>query len=220
MAESAPPAVRDLGRDAYERFKSAIRAGALPPGTRITEADLAGRFGVSRTPVRQAITRLETEGLLRHEPRRGLVVTRLAHQEVVELYAMREVLESTAARFAAQHASESELATLAGLVEAEPALFGDPARLSELNERLHGLLYLAAHNRFLLRSLEQLSVTMALLPTMLTDPARAREGHEEHVAILAALQARDGDAAEAAVRAHIRSAQRHRIAGRLLQADP
>ncbi|HZF75892.1 MAG TPA: GntR family transcriptional regulator [Acetobacteraceae bacterium] len=197
---------------AYERIRAAIRDGALAPGVPLTEADLAARFGVSRTPVRQAIARLEAEGLLTHEPRRGLSVTQPDHAQVVELYVMRELLEGAAARLAAQHATDTEIEAMAELVEAEPPLFGDAARLAGVNQRLHGLLYLAAHNRYLLRSLEQLSATIALLPTLLTLGGRAEAAHAEHRAILKALRRRDGDGAEAAARLHARSAQRHRLA--------
>jgi DNA-binding GntR family transcriptional regulator len=212
MPMDLPNSSRDLGQEAYGRIRTAIRAGVLAPGLRLTETDLASRFGVSRTPVRQAIARLEAEGLLTHEPRRGLTVTRPDHQQVVELYVMREVLEGAAARLAAQHASPTEIGAMAELVAGEPALFADARALAETNQRLHGLLYLAAHNRYLLRSLEQLSATMALLPSLLTLAGRAEAAHAEHSAILAALRARDGDAAEAASRAHARAAQRHRLA--------
>jgi DNA-binding GntR family transcriptional regulator len=205
-----PP--RDLGQDAYARIRAAIRDGTLPPGLRLTETDLAARFGVSRTPVRQALARLESEGLLTHEPRRGLTVTRPDHAQVVELYIMREIMEGAAARLAAQHATETEIEAMAELLAEEPAAFADAHRLAAINQRLHGLLYLAAHNRYLLRSLEQLAATIALLPSLLTEGARAEAAHAEHRAILDALQQRDGEAAEGAARAHARAAQRHRLA--------
>ena len=203
---------RDLGETAYARIRAAIRDGGLAPGERLTEVDLAARFGVSRTPVRQAIARLEAEGLLTHEPRRGLTVTRPDHQQVVELYVMREVLEGAAARLAAQHASDTEIAAMAEIVEGEPDVFGDAAALAAVNQRLHGLLYLDAHNRYLLRSLEQLAATMSLLPTLLTRGGRAEQAHAEHRAILKAIGKRDGEAAEAAARKHARAAQKHRLA--------
>lgn len=203
---------RDLSESAYARIRAAIRDGGLAPGERLTETDLATRFGVSRTPVRQAIARLEAEGLLTHEPRRGLSVTRPDHQQVVELYVMREVLEGAAARLAAQHASETEIAAMAEIVAQEPSCFGDAQALATVNQRLHGLLYLAAHNRYLLRSLEQLAATMSLLPTLLTHGGRAEQAHAEHRAILQAIVARDGEGAEAAARRHARAAQKHRLA--------
>jgi DNA-binding GntR family transcriptional regulator len=200
------------GPDLTARLRAAIRDGSLPPGQRLTEQELARRFGVSRTPIRQALARLEAEGLLTHAPHRGLTVTRPDHAQVVELYVMREILEGAAARLAAKHASETELAAMAELLEEEPALFGDAAALAALNQRLHGLLYLAAHNRYLLKSLEQLSAHLALLPSLLTLEGRAEAAHQEHRALLRALTARDGEAAEAAARAHARAAQRHRLA--------
>ncbi|MBR0679592.1 GntR family transcriptional regulator [Roseomonas eburnea] len=210
--DGAPISSRDLGQEAYARIRAAIRAGALAPGERLTETDLATRFGVSRTPVRQAIARLEAEGLLTHEARRGLAVTRPDHQQVVELYVMREVLEGAAARLAAQHASETEISAMVELVEREPEAFGDAAALAAVNQRLHGLLYLAAHNRYLLRSLEQLAATMSLLPTLLTHGGRAEQAHAEHRAVIEAIVKRDGEAAEAAARHHARTAQKHRLA--------
>ena len=203
---------RDLGEQAYDQLRGAIRDGALAPGLRLTEAALAERLGASRTPVRQAIARLEAEGLLTREPRRGLTVPRPDHAQVVELYVMREILEGAAARLAAQHASGMEIAAMAELVAGEPACFGDARALAQANQRIHGLLYLAAHNRYLLRSLEQLADTMALLPSLLTQGGRAEQAHAEHRALIAALERRDGDAAEEAARAHARAAQRHRLA--------
>ncbi|HYF09842.1 MAG TPA: FCD domain-containing protein, partial [Acetobacteraceae bacterium] len=143
---------------------------------------------------------------------RGLAVTRPDHAQVVELYVMREILEGAAARLAAQHASPTEIAAMAELVAGEPATFTDARALAATNQRIHGLLYLAAHNRYLLRSLEQLADTMALLPSLLTQGGRAEQAHVEHRALIAALERRDGDAAEAAARAHARAAQRHRLA--------
>ena len=160
-------AIRDLGLEAYSQMKEAIEDGIIGPGARITEVELSERFRMSRTPIREAIYRLESEGLLSHEPRRGLVVTQPDHQMIVELYTMREALEGTAARLAAQHASEAELATLTEINRQELALFDQPKLLSRLNRRLHSLICLSAHNRYLLKSLENMASTTTLLPTML-----------------------------------------------------
>lgn len=212
--------IRDLGREAYDQVRAAIQSGQLAIGERVTEVELAEKFGVSRTPIREAVSRLEADGLLTNEPRRGLVVTNLTHQQIVELYIMREVLEGAAGRLAAQSASETELATLANLIEAEPRFLSDPKRLSEINRNFHSLLALTAHNRYLLRSLNQLSVTMSLLPSLLHEGDRAEVAHKEHQAIVEALVRRDGEAAEAAIKAHVRSSQRHRMAIMLQTYDP
>jgi DNA-binding GntR family transcriptional regulator len=207
--KSSPPL--DLGHDTYARLKEAIRDGTFKVGERLTELEVAERLKVSRTPVREAMHRLEADGLLSYEPRRGVTVTRPDHQMIVELYVMREALEGTAAALAAQHASSIEVAALAELIGREAEHLGDGAELSRINQQVHRLLYFAAHNRYLLRSLSALADTMTLLPTMLGDAERAKESHTEHLRLLAAIQARDPAAAEAAARAHLRSAQRHRV---------
>lgn len=201
----------DLGQDTYARLKEAIRDGTFKVGERLTELEVAARLKVSRTPVREAMHRLEADGLLSYEPRRGVTVTRPDHQMIVELYVMREALEGTAAALAAQHASSIEVAALAELIERETGYLGNGAELSRINQQVHRLLYFAAHNRYLLRSLSTLADTMTLLPTMLGDEERAKESHAEHLRLLAAIQGRDPAAAEAAARAHLRSAQRHRV---------
>ncbi len=209
-----PPAQpRDLGLEAYNRLKDAIRAGIFRSGARLTELDVSAWLGMSRTPAREAIHRLEADGLVSHEPRRGLTVTRPDHQMVVELYVMREALEGTAARLAAQHANDTEIEALAELVAREPAHADDAAALSAINQTLHRLIHMAAHNRFLLRSLSSLADTMTLLPTMLGDPDRAEQSHAEHRQVLDAIQRRQPPAAEEAMRLHLRSAQRHRLSG-------
>lgn len=210
MSKKSTPPV-DLGQDTYARLKEAIRDGTFKVGDRLTELDVAARLKVSRTPVREAMHRLEADGLLSYEPRRGVTVTRPDHQMIVELYVMREALEGTAAALAAQHASSIEVAALAELIERESAYLGDCTELSRINQQVHRLLYFAAHNRYLLRSLSALADTMTLLPTMLGDAERAKESHAEHLHLLAAIRGRDPAAAEAAARAHLRSAQRHRV---------
>lgn len=185
----------------------------MAPGARLRETDLADRFGISRTPVREAIRQLETDGLVIHLPRQGATIRSLDHAEVVELYEMRAVLEGTAARLAARAASDIELAELSALnAELDRAPVGDAAR--ELNRVFHRTLIDAARNRFLIKSMSALQKTLLILgPTTLGDPDRARRAVTEHAAVLAALQTRDGAGAEAAMRAHVEAALSARIRG-------
>src|SRR5687767_14246238 len=104
---------------AYRRLRDAIRDGTLKPGQRLMEIEVADWLNVSRTPVRDAIRRLEAEGMLAHAPRNGIVVATLDRQAVMELYVMREVLEGTAARLCARHASDMEVLELQELVTRE-----------------------------------------------------------------------------------------------------
>jgi DNA-binding GntR family transcriptional regulator len=201
------------GQSAYRRLLEDIRAGTLLPGMRLRETDLADRLGISRTPVREAIRQLEADGLVIHLPRQGATIRSLDHAEVVELYEMRAVLEGTAARLAARAASDIELAELAALnaeLAATPA--GPQAR--EVNRQFHRSLLDAARNRFLLKSMSALQKTLLILgPTTLADPDRAMAAVAEHAAVLAALEARDGAGAEAAMRAHVGAALSARLRG-------
>jgi DNA-binding GntR family transcriptional regulator len=201
------------GQSAYRRLLEEIRSGTLLPGARLRETDLADRLGISRTPVREAIRQLEADGLVTHLPRQGATIRSLDHAEVVELYEMRAVLEGTAARLAARAASDIELAELAALnaeLAATPA--GPQAR--EVNRQFHRSLLDAARNRFLLKSMSALQKTLLILgPTTLADPDRALAAVAEHAAVLAALEARDGAGAEAAMRAHVGAALSARLRG-------
>jgi DNA-binding GntR family transcriptional regulator len=207
------------GQAAYRRLLDAIRRGELPPGARLREAELAEKLGISRTPVREAIRLLEADDLVTHAPRQGATVRRLDYAEVLELYEMRAVLEGTAARLAARGASPVELDELAAL---NAALERTPAGIEgqDLNRQFHRALIAAARNRFLVRAMGAMQKTLLILgPTTLNDPARAAAAVDEHAAILAALAARDGAAAEAAMRAHVEAALRMRLR-ELRRIDP
>lgn len=203
---------------AYLRVLGAIRDGTLKPGARLREVELAEMLGISRTPVREAIRQLESAGLLIHLPRQGAVVRELSHREVIELYEMRAVLEGAAARFAARHASDVEIAELEELNAQMLAAAADPGAIVWANQTFHDVMYRAANNRFTIAALEAMSNAMALLGgTALIGPGRAQSAFDEHVAIVQAIANRDGDAAEEAARAHIRSALKLRM--EMMRAD-
>ncbi|WP_116132742.1 GntR family transcriptional regulator [Tropicimonas sp. IMCC34043] len=202
---------RDISHTVYEQVREAIHDGEFKVGDRVTEVALAEKFGVSRTPIRDAISKLEADGLLTNVPRRGLIVTDLSHQQIGELYMMREVLEGAAARLAALAGSDAEISTLQGLVTTEETALPDPAKLSAINKKFHRLLALAAHNRYLLVAIEQLSITMSLLPSLLAEGGRSQIAHDQHMLIVEAIKKRDPEAAEAAIRDHIRSSHEHRL---------
>lgn len=201
------------GQGAYRRLLDDIRSGLLTPGARLRETEIADRLGISRTPVREAIRQLEGDGLVMHLPRQGATIRSLDHAEIVELYEMRAVLEGTAARLAARAASEIELEELAALNDALARTPPGP-EAREVNRQFHRCLLDAARNRFLLKSMSALQKTLLILgPTTLADPERATGAVTEHGAVLAALAARDGDAAEAAMRAHVGRALAARLRG-------
>jgi DNA-binding GntR family transcriptional regulator len=199
----------------YETLRDAISDGRIPGGGRVREEEVARNLGVSRTPVREALQRLQQRGLLLPGPGgRGLVVAQPGHDEVVELYAMREILEGSAARFAAERATAEEIATLYELQEQLKAAEGDPMLHTTLNRRFHQAIYEAAHNRYLMQTLESLHDSFALLRSAtMRLPHRQRDSHEERRRIIAAIEQRDPILAEREAREHIVQAQRTRFPG-------
>ena len=208
------------GQGAYARLLDEIRDGALTPGTRLTETEIASRLDISRTPGREAIRQLEADGLVEHRPRTGAVVRRLSYPEIMELYEMRVVLECTAARLAARSASDVEIAELDEINAEMAAATGNSAAAYEFNRQFHRALIDAARNRFLLKSVNAIHKTLLILgPSTLTEAARAEQAIAEHRAVVAALRDRDGPAAEQLMRSHMEHAQRTRLKLLRLRGD-
>jgi DNA-binding GntR family transcriptional regulator len=196
----------------YKELRDAIENGGLKPGERVMEVEIAAWLKVSRTPVRDALRRLETEGVLALEPRNGLVVSSLDRQAMLELYAMREVLEGTAARLCARHASDFERMELEELVKREEKLRGNFEALARHNRLFHEAVHRGAHNRYLEKSLSAVNDSMWLLgKSQMLLPHRAKTAQSEHRELAAAILKRDADAAEEAARRHVRAAQRERL---------
>lgn len=198
-------------KDAYELILDAIDEGIYRPGDRMVESELADRFGVSRTPIREALQRLETQSLLNRDGR-SLIVASLDHTQLAELYAVRAELEGLAARLAAQHAAPEEIKVLRAMVEEDRALVDDPQALARANRRFHRQIHLASHNRYLMLQLDLVHRTMALLATTsLAAEGRSEVAIQEHEAIVRAIEERDGDAADDALRIHISTAFETRL---------
>jgi DNA-binding GntR family transcriptional regulator len=190
-------------KDAYDMILGAIDVGEFRPGDRLVESDLADRFGVSRTPIREALQRLETQSLLSRDGR-SLIVASLDHSQMAELYVVRTELEGLAARLAARHAADEEIRVLNEMVEEDRALVDDPKALSRANRRFHKQIHLASHNRFLVQQLDLVHRSMALMATTsLAIDGRGDMALEEHARIVKAIAARDEQAATEALRAHI-----------------
>lgn len=217
MSDDLSPSEKLHGNAAYGALLAEIRDGHLSPGDRLRETELAKRFGVSRTPVREAIRQLEADGLVTHLPRVGATVRKLDYSEIMELYEMRCVLECTAARMAARSASTVEITELTAISD-EISKVGKGTDAARLNRQFHRALLEAGKNRFLIKSMLSLQKAMLILGrTTLADEERYESAIVEHKAILDALTARDSDAAEAAMQVHIIAGQRARI--RALRAE-
>jgi DNA-binding GntR family transcriptional regulator len=194
----------------YESLRDAISDGRIAGGERVREEEVARNLGVSRTPVREALQRLQQRGILVLGAGRGLVVAQLSQQQVIELYAMREILEGSAARFAATHATAAEIDILYQLQEELRTAEG--AAHVSLNRRFHQAIYEAAHNRYLMQTLDSLLDSFALLrSSTLRVPHRQRDSDEERRRIIAAIEKHDPDLAEREAREHIMQARRIRF---------
>ena len=198
-------------KDAYSLILSAIDNGTYRPGDRLVESELAERFGVSRTPVREALQRLETQSMLTRDGR-SLIVSALDHNQLTELYAVRTELEALAARLAASHASREEVRVLGAMVEEDRAILDDPQALARANRRFHHQIHLASHNRYLVQQLDLVHRSMALMArTTLAAKGRDAVSLAEHQDIVDAIAARDEARAEAALRRHISMAFETRL---------
>ena len=196
----------------YQQLSRAIGEGRYHPGERIRETVVSKEYDVSRTPVREALRRLQSEGRIVFEPQRGAVVAELDRQEVVEIYVLRQHLEGIAARFAAQHASDAEIAQLEDILERGRAVEGDMRELNQINWEFHNAIATAGHNRFLLRSFAAIADALALLRGAKYIPAgRAKTLHVEHARILDAIRARDPDEADGAAQDHVAHAFRNHL---------
>ena len=197
---------RPTQRDAYGLILEAIDVGIYKPGSRLVESELAERFGVSRTPIREALQRLETQSLLTRDGR-SLIVASLDHNQMAELYVVRTELEGLAARLAAQHASVEEVNVLQQMVDADRIRVSDAAALARSNKRFHKQLHLASHNRFLVQQLDLVYRSMALLATTsLAVEGRGPVALDEHQAIVTAISDRDEALAYEAVKQHLSQA--------------
>jgi DNA-binding GntR family transcriptional regulator len=201
------------GEQAYRRLRDAIQSGDLKPGERLLEVEVAKLVGSSRTPVREALGRLESDGLAVRDPYRGMIIAELDASMIAELYAVREVLEGTAAALAARHASEAEISTLRQIADRDRAFARDPERLAKNNRLFHEALYRSAHNRYLLKTLSALHGSMALVRTSLAySEPRIELTIAQHQGIVAAIERQDSKSAEELVRTHIQAAGKARLA--------
>jgi DNA-binding GntR family transcriptional regulator len=192
---------------AYEAIKADILAYRLKPLDPLNEVELAARLGMSRTPIREALRKLEQEGLVWVAPRRGAFVTQISLSEVQEIYFLREVLEGAAAGLAALKTPLEEVDSLIAAAEAVQAdgQEPDPARIAELDAAVHELvLRTSGQNKLsdIIHGLNEQALRLRFLGVV----ARPLDNCNEVLAVLHALKQRNSAQAEMAMRAHIRTA--------------
>ena len=199
MAKRRSEEVRD-------EIEEQIAFGKYPPGKPLDETELAEQFGVSRTPVREALNQLATAGLIEIRPRRGAVVAEVGPQRLIEMFEVMAELEGMCGRLAARRLSGAELDALQAAQGAckQAKETGDPDLYYERNDEFHGVIYAGSHNEFLIE--QAWGLRRRLRPyRRLQLRVRDRMGNsfQEHEDIIAALRAGDGERADELLRAHV-----------------
>jgi DNA-binding GntR family transcriptional regulator len=195
--------------EAYRHLKTRIMSADLPPGASLNELEIAAALGTSRTPVREAIRKLEQEGLAMRYPNRGAIVTKLSMTDVLEIWQLREILEPAACALAADRIDREALAKLeSAFLELRGQEMGPEAYEAFLRADvgLHGLIVDSTGNATLRSVLGMLNERVVQV-RVVTSPARFQSAVAEHLAIVAALKARDAQEAMAAMRRHLECAR-------------
>jgi DNA-binding GntR family transcriptional regulator len=228
MAESVPPARpdgavfqprpdRQLVTDwVYEEIRGAIVDLRLEPGAPLREAAIATQLGVSKTPVREALGRLEQEGLVEATSFKGAVVTDYSERDLEEIYELRELLEGVAVRAAATEASDQALESLHDVIKRSRAArdAGDLVGLAELLGRFDQIVFEQVANVRIRSLIETLRAHLTRIGKLTEEiPGRVEASVEEHAAIVEAIARGDADDAERAMRVHIASVRGDQLAG-------
>ena len=199
---------------AYSTLRTGIIEGVYPPGARVTEQEIAASAKVSRTPVREALRRLEAEGLLRVVPHQGAFVTRWSEQEADDIFELRAMLEGHAARLAAGRATDEDVQQLRRLAEdqCQEAAERSPGyleRIADLNSQFHRHLQQAAGSARLQASLTTISSAPLVLQTFRDyDGDDLNRSAHHHMEMVEAIEAGDGDWAESVMHSHVMAARR------------
>lgn len=186
-----------------ESIRDAIISGTITPGSRVSEPELADRFGISRTPIREAFRQLESEGYLKVIPRKGAVVSAFTQKDVEEFYAIKSILEGYAARLACKRLSEKEIDRLHAINArlAELCEHSDVKQFFKVHNDFHDLFIKAADNEKLREMINLLVTRFQRLRLMsLSQPGRMDISVQEHDKIIKAFRERDCEAAELLVR--------------------
>ena len=196
-----------LGSQAYQEVKRLILEGRVPPGGKLNEGDLARALGISRTPVREAINRLEKEGLVNIFPQRGAFVVQFSAKDIEELFLIRENLEGLAANLAAKNATERQLEKLDSFVNGfiEPFTEKDVQRYAQEDFKFHQAIVNLSDAPRLINLIATLHDYIRIFRlTTAGSSGRMKTSLEGHRRLIAALREKDGEEAERKMREHIR----------------
>lgn len=199
-----------LGATVFNDLERAIINGEYQAGDSLSEIKLSEKYGVSRTPVREALRQLELEGLVELIPNKGATVVGVSEKDIADIYAVRVRIEGLAARLCAENATSDELQALERLADLQEfyLLKGKPDRLWELDGEFHNTIFEASRNRPLQSMLSSFhSYISRARSNSMRSAERAARSVEEHRGILSAIAAHDGDRAEELMTAHIVAAR-------------
>lgn len=202
---------RPLRETVCEVLRDAIRRGILEPGERLMEVQLAEELGISRTPVREAIRKLEQEGYVIMMPRRGTYVSSVSEHDVKEIFEIRSALESLSTSLAAIRIEPEELEKLRALlaeIEGQIQRKDSMDKIVATDIKFHGLLYQVSRNERLVTIINNLKEQLARFRTLsMSYPGRLQETLKEHRAMVEAIAAGDVDAARDAAERHMEQAE-------------
>ncbi len=218
-----------ITEEVYDLLKQKLTSSEFKPGQSLSEVDIASQLKVSRTPVRNAISRLERDGLVETIPRKGAFIKFLSMMDIVEIFQVRKALEGMAAQLSAKNPDldllaldEFESSYLSALKENT----NDSLReVFNLGIRFHDFIISSASNRRIERILREFRVQFEISRASFLNhrqdvqPSRAVQSIEEHLGIINALKRRDGDLAEALLKEHITNAQRHILSVREIHGE-
>jgi len=199
-----------VGDHAYRTLRAMVLELELPPGAPLAETEMSERLGVSRTPVREALGRLAREGLVRQHPGRGAFVSEISIPDLVELYQMREALETHAARLAAETIDDAGRAVLSELLEAfeqerEGLERGETDSYYELTARMDEAIVGLAGNRRLASALSEIWAQISRARRIASkSPTRLLATVDEHVSLVSAIRDGEAELAVNEIRAHVR----------------
>jgi DNA-binding GntR family transcriptional regulator len=202
---------KSLGQMVYDHLRQAIVRGDIAPGTRLVESRIAGAQGISRTPVREAIHKLERERFIARLPHGGFSVLGLSRQDIVETFGIRSVLEGYAARLAALNHQADDLKPLDETIEEFERLLERKQlrRLPEVNTRFHDMLYALSRSPRLVGMIDALrDQIFRFRQILLKNERQARVSNEDHRLIMEHIRRRDAEGVERLVREHIVRGQR------------
>lgn len=205
-ALAALPERKSAGQHVFEYLKQAITGGSISPGNRLVESRIAESIGVSRTPVREALHKLESQGFLRKLPAGGFAALGLTSQDIDETFGIRSVLESYAARLAAENHTPGGLLGLEKKIqEFQHCLkHGRVDELEKINTQFHELLYTLSNSPRLIKMINDLKTQIyRFRHIILSREKMAKQSNQDHILMVAAIRKHDADGVEKLVREHI-----------------